>query len=280
MGEVEDLGKKKKAFIKTLPSGTLAGTWRYGRDPSDSRYGYTITIDGDALIVSEDAVGRGRLIWNGEWYAGEVSTDGGDLVGHMRLQPVDNGIKSEFQPQGAADFGKTTVAHQYEFLGSRSHQGYFRHPAFGGNRCNINVAMGESTWTTLGQTEPITIVWDGSFVTLGDSRTIFKGTRDDAGTILGYVIQDGVEGGVFELKPSQGMEEPAMQAENLLKANGNQASTVLCTPSTKASASYLTISTWTLQRSHAQVNCAALCTMESFKGKVARSIGPMVTPGL
>jgi len=89
----------------------------------------------------------------------------------------------------------------------KNYRGTFDHPnLFSGESVAIEVTMESQSfgdWTTVGQTERIQILWDGKKVRMMDSDTELCGEETSEGILEGYVIQDGTQGGSFQLKSDE-----------------------------------------------------------------------------
>lgn len=86
-------------------------------------------------------------------------------------------------------------------------QGSFVHAAFGADRVSIEATFHSRTagcWTAEDQTDVIDIAWHGVSVYMSErsGATQFDGKLDPhSGCISGEVVQDGIRGGSFELRP-------------------------------------------------------------------------------
>jgi len=88
----------------------------------------------------------------------------------------------------------------------QSYQGTFTHPTFGPDEIPIEVSFsldGHGQWVAEGQTECITVQREGSKVIMAETTgtTQLDGQEMGDGMLLGAVIQDGVRGGGFQLRP-------------------------------------------------------------------------------
>jgi len=88
----------------------------------------------------------------------------------------------------------------------QDYMGAFTHPSFGHADIPIVVTLlttSEGNWSTLGQSERITVQRDGKTIRLKDERcaTTFDGHEIIGGTLIGTVSQNGVPGGQFQLQP-------------------------------------------------------------------------------
>lgn len=89
----------------------------------------------------------------------------------------------------------------------RHYSGSLSHPCFGAEEIPIAVTLFNATegqWKANDQSEEITVMRDGKHILISDKAglTALEGHEVVGGMLIGVVVQNGVEGGQFRLKPS------------------------------------------------------------------------------